>query len=343
MTRRQNSTHRFGLLLVPQFPMYVLMLATEALRVANKYSRHIRYSWHIATLDGEPAVASNGMSISPECVFNQLDNIDTLAVIVGYEPQQAYSPRLFQRLHQLNDRGVRIGCVDSGAFLLAKAGLLNHLDVTLHWQAVSMFTEEFPACAVSERLFTVSEKRFTCAGGAAILDLMLTLIARDFGEELALQVAQDFVHDHIRPATGDQRAALDHRWARIDPRLARIIELMENNIESPLTAEELAEQSGIPRRQMERSFKREIGQTTMRYYLQRRLNLARELVLYSRLSFREVSLASGFNSLASFSRAYRHVFGETARQDRAGNRLHGIDAGTVLQLDASHRSSDKSS
>ncbi len=314
----------FGILLIPGFPIYVLTLVVEALRLANKCLGVGVYDWRIITPDGEDAVASNGMRVSPEGGVRQIESLGTLVVISGYEPQKAYDERLFSWLRQRSRLGTRMGGIDTGAFILAKSGLLEHCPVTVHWEGLAGFEEEFPRHETTEALFTISDNRFTCAGGAASLDLMLNLIALEHGRGLAQKVAQDFIHDHIRAASGDQRRAEDHRWKRDNPRLAAILRLMEDNLEAPLTMAALISAAGLSRRQVERTFRRDLGTTPMRHYLRMRLNKARQLVLHSQLTIRSTALACGFSSLSVFSRAYHTHFGNSPREHRALFKARGL-------------------
>ncbi len=330
--RHAHRRDSFGIFLVPKFPIYVLTLVVESLRLANKCLHAAVYDWRIITLDGRPVVASNGMAVTPEGGIRDIENLGTLVVISGYEPEQAYDDDLFAWLRQRGRLGTRIGGIDTGAFILAKSGLLENCPATVHWEGMAAFEEEFPYNETTEGLFTISGNRFTCAGGAASLDLMLNLIALEQGRDLALKVAQDLVHDHIRAASGDQRAAEDHKWKRDNPRLAGILQIMEEHLEQPLTISKLMRICGRSRRQLERAFQRDLGTTPMRHYLHMRLNKARQLVLHSQLSVRSIGLACGFSSLSVFSRAYKTHFGNPPREHRARFKAQGLGSMLPPQL-----------
>ncbi len=320
MTDFPNRSTCFGILLVPGFPIYVLMLVIEALRLANKHLRASVYEWQIFTIDGNQVMASNGMTVMPRADITRIEGLGSLCILSGYEPEQAYTSDLLTKLRQLSRQGMRLGGIDTGAFILAKAGLLEGYQVTVHWEALPNFQESFPYHNVTDELFSISPARFSCAGGAATLDLMLSIVAEDQGHSLAQKVAQDFIHDNIRVASDDQRIAQDSQWLRYNPNLANLIKIMEANIEEPLSIAQLVSHSGRSKRQLQRVFKRDLGTTPMQYYLQIRLNKAQQLVKYSALPMRLIAVACGFSSLSTFSRSYRGSLNMTPRDHRSKYR-----------------------
>ncbi len=316
-TKNIDNSFRFGILLIHQFPIYVLMLIIESLRLTNKYLGESVYEWQIFTVDGAPAEASNGMTIMPQGDVNQMqEQLGNLCVLSGYKPEQAYTPEILSRLRYLSLRGTRIGGIDTGAFILAKAGLLTQCPTTVHWEALSSFQEAYPLIETADGLYTIKANRFTCAGGSSILDLMLKLISLDQGYTLSQKVAQDFVHDNIRVASDDQRIAQDHQWLRYNPQLANIIKVMEDHLENPISIHDLISMSGRSKRQLERIFQRDLGVTPMRYYLQMRINKAQQLIKYSTLPIRTIAISCGFSSMPSFSRSYRKNIGIAPRDHR---------------------------
>ncbi|WP_350334469.1 GlxA family transcriptional regulator [Coralliovum pocilloporae] len=323
LTRRDS----FGIFLTPGFSIYAFTMVIEVLRVANKYLEAPVYHWQVLTLDGMPVLASNGMSVSPHASIHDVDGLGTLFVIASYNYEDSYSKALFGWMRQRARLGTRIGGTDTGPFLLAKAGLLDGHPTTVHWEGLEAFREDFPHLTVTDDLFTLSEGRFTCAGGAANLDLMLNLIALEQGPHLAERVAQGFIHDTIRSPSDDQRQASDHKWRDNNTTLALILDCMEDNVEAPLSLRELARQTNMTKRTIERTFEKTIGTPPMRHYLTIRLNKARNLVLYSQRALVEISLICGFSSPAVFSRAFKTQFGHAPRDYRTLFARQGL--GTV--------------
>jgi len=168
------------------------------------------------------------------------------------------------------------------------------------------------------------------------------LIPLDHGPAIGRLVAQDFVHEQVRASSGDQRSAADHHRQASHSRLTRVIALMEQHIEDPLDLSELQRRTGLSRRQLERLFQRSIGEPPIRHYLNMRLNRARQLVLYAELPMRAVAAATGFVSLAGFSRSYKARFGHSPSRHRAILSATGLGpmlpaGGTSLRIESRGR------
>jgi len=105
--------------------------------------------------------------------------------------------------------------------------------------------------------------------------------------------------------------------------LIRVAQLMEENIEKPLSLENIAKSTGLSRRQIERLFKKDLKCVPKRYYLEIRLRRARELLLQTAMPIMDITAACGFQSPPHFSKCYRNQFGHPPSAERklaAGER-----------------------
>lgn len=304
-----------GFVLVPGFSMMAFLSAVEPLRVANRLAGRDLFRWQAFSPAGDPVPASNGMTMVTEALPPDAMP-PTLIVCAGFEPQKAETKALLGLLRRAARRGVTLGALDTGTHVLAAAGLLDGQRVTMHWEAVPAFREEFPGIAVSDELFEIAGSRFTCAGGTAALDLMLHMIGLKHGHALAVAVSEQFIHDRIRDRRTHQRMQVGNRLGITNQKLIRIVETMEQNLEQPLSSEALALVAGVSSRQLERLFRSCLDQTPSGYYLRLRLSRARQLLRQTDMSVMEVAMATGFSSASCLSRAYRTGFGHSPRQDR---------------------------
>jgi AraC family carnitine catabolism transcriptional activator len=206
----------------------------------------------------------------------------------------------------------RFGTVDTGIVLLARAGLAGPGPVAIHWEAEAGFRERWPQIAVTEALYTLDERLFSCAGGTAALDMMLERIARSHGLALAHAVSEQFIHERIRPAGQAQRMDAAKRLAIRDPHVLRAVEVMAAHLESPLSSTRLARAVGIPLRRLERLFHTHLGLPPQRHYRRLRLEKARALLETTDLRVLDVALATGFDSASTLTREIRRTFGTTA-------------------------------
>ena len=313
----QHKDDPIGFLLLPQFPIYALILALESLRVANQNAGRRLFGAHLFSVDGAPVAAGNGMSMAPERAIADVPFFPTVIVCAGNEPIQHVTRGLLNWLRRLERHGALLGALDTGSFALAAAGLLDGYQATLHWEAIPLFREHYPEIAVSEQLYVVDRSRMTCAGGVATLDMMLHLIALKHGRDLAQIVANGFVHGRIRREAEQQRVSADDAVGHVDPRLGRIVRAMEDNVELPLGARDLALAAGISVRQLERLIRDRFGDTPMRYYLKLRLQAARNHLFYGDMPIQDIAAACGFSSPSVLSRTFRAHFGLTPRAFRS--------------------------
>ncbi len=306
----------FGFLLMPRFSSLPFTSAMEPLRAANRISGKPLYSWSVVAPDEEPAVASSGVRVLPDMTVEQVDRIDNLVVVAGMEAERINDRRVLNFLRRIARQGSRIGALSTGSYVLARAGLLDGYRCTIHWENIAGFKEAFPQLVVTDELFEIDRARFTCSGGTAALDLMLSVIALDHGRELATACAEAFIHERIRDRHDPQRMALRARIGVSHPKLLKVIELMEGSLEEPLPRSLLARKTGLSTRQLERLFRKYLSRTPTRYYLELRLQKARTLLLQTSLSVLDVALACGFVSASHFSKCYREFYAKTPRQER---------------------------
>jgi len=313
-----QDTGLFCFVLVPDFSLMPVTAAIEPLRLANWEAENTLYEWQIASIDGLPVTASNGLEIKPDCSINDIPDKATVVVCGGVDVQKHTDKTLLNGVRGKERMGAHIGSLCTGCYILAAAGLLNGYRCTIHWANQPLLIEEFPDVEATGNLFEIDRNRFTCAGGTSALDMILALIAEQHGDVLAASVADQVIHAPIRHHSEHQRRSLPARIGTRHPKLNRIIQEMEANIEEPISPAKLARLVELSPRQIERLFKRYLQRTPKRYYLELRLQKARLLLLQTDMSVINVALSSGFSSPSHFSKCYRAFFGRTPYRERGG-------------------------
>jgi transcriptional regulator GlxA family with amidase domain len=316
MGKNEPSPQTVGFLLVPGFALMSYAAAIEPLRAANLLSGKELYRWWHAAPGGKPVTASNGVAIIPDCGTSSDRDADMVFVCAGGNPAIFDDKAVFAWLRRLARKGVTIGGISGGPYVLAKAGLLDERRATLHWEHLPAFHEAFPDVTVVPSLFEIDGNRITCSGGISALDMMVALIQRDHGRQLAASVGEWFLHTHIREGFGPQRMDLRYRLGVADEKLLLVLGVMERSIETPLARAELAREAGISLRQLERLFQRHVGHGIHSHYRWLRLERARQLLRETSLPVLDVALATGFTSSSQFARAYSRTFGEPPSDTR---------------------------
>jgi transcriptional regulator GlxA family with amidase domain len=166
--------------------------------------------------------------------------------------------------------------------------------------------------------------RFTAAGGVSPIDLMLSIISKDISQDAANWVADQMIYNSARTEKDGQRLSIPTRIGVRHPKLANVIKMMEENIEEPISPSLLAQEVGMSTRQLERLFRRYLDRSPKRYYMELRLQKARNLLMQTDMSVINVALACGFTSPSHFSKCYRSQYDTTPYRER------GIQNGEIL-------------
>ena len=213
------------------------------------------------------------------------------------------------------------GAVGSAVLWLARAGAMDGYRTALPWALYAEAGDIAERAILTPNLFEIDRDHLSCCGGAASIDFALTLINALYGAELQAQIKEALCVDRIRSPTDRQRLALQARFGALQPKLSEAVTLMESNIEEPLATDDIANLVGISRRQLERLFKQYLGTVPSRYYLELRLQRARQLLLESHHSIVQIGLMCGFSSGSHFSTAYGALFNITPRDERQRKML----------------------
>ncbi len=243
-------------------------------------------------------------------------DLETLVVCGPNTAQHFDDASTLKILRNLDRDKVNLGSVSSGSFVLARAGLLDNCRCTIHWENIPVFKEIYPHLNVAFTLYEIDQRRFTCSGGTAAIDMMLKLIENQYGRTLAQQISQQFQHDRIRTEIDSQQMADRIDLAMSAPKLIDVINLMESNIENPLALPNIAERCHLSLRQIERLFHKYRSMTPSQYYLSIRLSHAKQLLLNTNRSVIDISIATGFETQSYFTACYRKFFGSSPRSHR---------------------------
>lgn len=253
----------------------------------------------------------------PTRPLSEARGLETLIICAPNTAQHFKNSGTLKFLKNLDRQGVNLGSVSSGSFLLAQAGLLDHCRCTIHWENIPVFKEIFPQLDVTFTLYEIDQKRFTCSGGTAALDMMLKLIENQYGRVLAQEISQQFQHDRIRTEIDSQQMADRIDLAMSAPKLIDVINLMESNIEVPFSLPNIAKQCNLSLRQIERLFHKYRSMTPSQYYLSLRLTHAKQLLLNTNRSVIDISIATGFETQSYFTACYRKFYGISPRVHRS--------------------------
>ena len=311
-----QDTRWFGFLLLPQFTLLAFSAALDPLRIANQLAQKPLYGWMVYSHDGAAVSSSSGIDISVHASLDDLTPDTYLFTCSGNNGTKVASDAVLAHLRRHVRFGGQVGGICTGAATLARAGLLAGKQFTLHWENQPGFTEAFPDLVPTSRRFERDADLLTCGGGAAATEMMIAIIAQDYGEDFAIAVSDMCLNGPDIGKRSEQRSSIAKAISSRNPRVLAVLRAMYENIETPLTLDELAGLAGISRRQIERQFKHLLDEAPAQTYRNIRLDRARSLLMETDLSVMQVAMAAGFNSNGVFTRHYKDRFGETPQGHR---------------------------
>ena len=297
-----KSPRRFVFVLIENFTLLSFSSALDALRIANRMSGEKLYDWTFIGENEEFVSSSPGTQFKLDNSLVELHRDDTILLCGGTAIQESTTKKLISWLRREARRGLIIGGLCTAAYPMAKAGLLDDKKATIHWENQDSFAEEFLEVELTKTVFVCDGNRYTTAGGTSSIDLLLKIIADEHGEELANAVADQMIYSSIRTDQDTQRLSVPTRIGVRHPKLSKVIQMMEINIEEPISPSILAKDVGMSTRQLERLFRRYLDRSPKRYYMELRLQKARNLLMQTDMSVINVALACGFASPSHFSK-----------------------------------------
>ena len=313
----------FGFVVVPNFSLIALSACIDPLRIANGVLGCPTYRSVLLSVDGGLVASSDGIQVMTQHGLTDAPSLDVVFVIGPNPIPQRGLRSLTQWLKKMALQGLPLGGIDTGASLMAQAGLLDGYRCTIHWEDHEALAERFPQVIVTQHFFEVDRDRYTCSGGVAPLDLMTYLLTQAPGSrQLANEVANLLVVER-RSLTDVQTVSIIHQERVTHPAAVEALRLMEANVSEPLTIAEIAQFAGMPLRSLQRLFRQQFAKSAERIYLDIRLSHARILVQRSDKSIRDIASETGFASPAHLTARYTPRFGAPPRKDRT-QRQQGL-------------------
>ncbi len=302
------------IVLTERFPILSLTLVTEPLRVANREDAEQRWRWRCLSINGGRMVSSSGFPVDTLALDDR--PADIVLLLSSYDPEASLVQPLLSWLKRRARSGALMGCIDTGALIFAEAGLLATRPAAVHFEALRGYRERFPDEMFVDRLFDITDRRCSSAGGVATIDMTLGLIERFSGGDLAARVAEIMTYRPTKHSGPQQKLLTGTSLKRLDRNLCRAVDLMIATIDRPMPVSAIARSIGLPIWTLGRLFDRYFSTTPSAYYRHLRLTEARNMLKNSNLRVSEISALCGFDNPESFARAYKRKFGKPASQDR---------------------------
>jgi transcriptional regulator GlxA family with amidase domain len=304
---------RIGVLVFPGVQMLDVVgpidVFTEGARQARRPDTYQMELIATATGSVRP---SNGLAFHADSTLDTCSpDIDTL-VVAGSPTITTlqHDTQVLDWLRMQAPRVRRLTSVCTGAFLLAQAGLLDGRRATTHWNSTTRLAREFPSVMVEgDPIYVRDGTIYTSAGGSAGMDLALALVEEDLGRDVALKVARELVMFLKRP--GGQAQFSAHLAAQTAERtvISAVQAWVLENLDQPLSVDELASRAGMSTRNFSRQFKLDTGMTPAEFVEGARIDSARRMLEETANPLKRVAAWSGFADQNGLRRAFLRRLG----------------------------------
>jgi AraC family carnitine catabolism transcriptional activator len=323
MPSQDENGFRIFMVVTPSFNSFATMGFIDPFRASNYLLGRQFFKWHLLSETGGICPSSNGTNLVCERVDAVKGRTPDLAVVSSsWTPELQLTPSVRAALQGWARNGTMIGGLDTGAFVLARLGLLNGRKATTHYEHIDALKETFPEIDVVEDLFVFDDNRMTCCGGTASVDFGLHFVEQVHGAALANAAARYIFHTTLRERGARQQPGeSEPLGARVPGTVKRVIQIMEDHLEDPLSIPQICALVGVSQRQVNRLFSTHVKKTAAMYYRDIRLDRARGLVTQTEMTMSEISVASGFSVQSHFSRAYKERFGLPPIKDHVAGRV----------------------
>ncbi|MDO6616997.1 MULTISPECIES: GlxA family transcriptional regulator [Pacificibacter] len=299
---------RIGFFLIEGYAMMSTAAAMEPLRAANLFSPEPLYEITLISTKGGTVTSTLPGLMTTQSLAQTGLEFDIVFVVAGGDPMQVRDAALLTWLRRLDHAGVALGGISGGSAILAKAGLMENRRFTIHWHHLEALKALSDHYRLERRLYVIDRDRYTCAGGAAPLDMMHAMISAAHGVKFARRISDWFIQTEIRVADAPQQASIAARYGPIPRAVAEALDLMESHIADPLNLAQLADLSELSPRQLQRQFTEALGLSVMHAYRNIRLDMAHDLLKTTRIPISDITEMTGFSTQSTFSVAYKMRF-----------------------------------
>ncbi len=274
---------------------------------------------HLVGLEKETRQSTGLFAINPDCLIEDVRKTDLIIIPAIHddldktvENNEEFIPWIIRHYKE----GAEVASFCVGAFFLAETGLLNGKQCSTHWMHANDFRNRFPEVdLVDEKIMTEEDGIYTSGGAYAFLNLILHLIEKYAGRDIAILASKAFSIDIDR---NSQSAFIifegqkDHE----DEKIIKAQRFIENHYEDTIRVDNLAEQIALSRRTLERRFKKATGNTVTEYMQRVKVEAAKKSLETTRKNINEVMYEVGYSDNKSFRNLFRRITGLTPNDYR---------------------------
>jgi len=303
---QQQSKHRLAVLAYDGVVLGDLAIPLETFgRVHNDEGQAC---YDVRVCGASQDVLSEHLNLKIPWGLSFVARADTIIVPGIEDLEQPIPPAVLRALRSAFKRGARIASICTGAFVLARVGLLDGLRATTHWRAAEQLAQRYPQIEVDADVLYVDNGRvLTSAGAAAGMDLCLYIVRRDHGASIAARVAKASVMPLER--FGGQAQFIEHKAPECAESMGPLLLWMERNLRKNLSLSIIARQARMSTRTLSRRFREQAGMTPAQWTIQARVHRVQHLLETTRLSIERIAVEAGFRTATVLRERFGHTVG----------------------------------
>lgn len=225
------------------------------------------------------------------------------------EPNSTLGSTLIEWLVEQHAKGVVLGSVCAGAFILAATGLVDGRPITTHWAYAELLQSRFPNVHVdADRLIIDDGDVITAGGLMSWTDLGLRITDRLLGPSIMIDTARMLLVD---PPGREQRyySAFSPNLTHGDAAVLRVQHWLQTTQAKDIALSALAAQAKLEQRTLLRRFQKATGMTTTEYCQRLRVGRAREMLQFDTASIDRVAWDVGYSDAGAFRKVFTRIVG----------------------------------
>lgn len=301
--------------LLPGYSSLDLASSTASLSAANRICGRNTYDIKVYSTDGGPVGNASGNLLAVDGALSDISQRARVFLLAFDNPWRCLDASLLNWLrHRERHSDALLGCIGTSAIAVIEAGLLRRRPFTVHWSVQAAVEERYPNLAPEPSIYTETAGFVTCAGGQSASDLFMSMIATDIDDHLSAKVADFLLGQAPRTPDTPQRLNASLRYNTRNPMFLAVVQAIDENRIEGLSVDDLVDRFGISRRQIERTFNRITGMPPTQFIKRKRLEKARDLLRQTDMSVLDVAIATGFGTVANFSKSFTRQYGARPSQ-----------------------------
>ncbi len=292
---------------------------SEVNGLLKEMGREPMFEVHLAGISKETRQTTGLFTVNPDVLISSVDKTDLIIVPALFGDQKKTIERNKEFIPWIVEQyrnGAEIASFCVGSFFLAATGLLEGKRCTTHWRFANEFRKMYPeANLLDDKIMTEDTGIYTSGGAYSYLNLLLYLIEKFAGREVAVLISKAFMIDIDRDSQSPFimfRGQKEHE----DEQVKKAQEFIESNYQDKITVEQLASMLALSRRNLERRFKKATANTVVEYIQRVKVEAAKMNLESSMANISEVMYKVGYTDTKAFRTTFKKITGLSPIQYR---------------------------